>query len=482
MSNFRSLRIGGVVLVISAFLLGLVASGIWFTSNARWAAYLDRAKFAGAVLYDSLQSGGEPPVGVDIRELDAPAQKLAGRGQFEAIAGVPKPALVTNFSIRTSLAGERSSKPLTLAVLSSDLRYPLADVSTRSDQTPAETMGALTMLLATYCSNPVMVARLGDAPWVRIEGETVWNCSAAPSDLRLPAAGLALIAVGILATLVLNSSAQFQGFARMLRDRNTIGGPQSYEADGLRELREIVSAVNSYLAVERDRLAERVAVLSGVSHDLGTPATRLKLRTALIPNEELRAKLESDIDAMTDIIESVLTYTRAELDAEEPRRVSLTSLIEAVVADYQDVGRPVEFRAAEKVSVKGGQSLFMSRRGTGTLPSDDKVIVMARPVALGRALSNLIDNALKYGRRAKIGMEKDADSVVITVEDEGGSITVQDIEDLMAPFKRGSNTKMIAGHGLGLTIVSTIAKMHGGTLTFEPGANGLQARIAIPRQ
>ena len=140
------------------------------------------------------------------------------------------------------------------------------------------------------------------------------------------------------------------------------------------------------------------------------------------------------------------------------------------------------FQAAEKVTVEGGPSLFMSRRGTGTLPPDDKVIVMARPVALGRAVSNLIDNALKYGRRATIGLEKDADCVVITVEDEGGDTTIQDIEGLMAPFKRGSNTKLIGGHGLGLTIVSSIASMHGGTLTVEPGRNGLLAKITIQRQ
>ena len=482
MINLRSLRVGGVVLVISAFLLGLVAAGMWVTSNARWTAYLDNAKFAGAVLYDSLQSGGTPPVGVVARELDARAQALAERGQFEAIAGLPRPALVTNFSIRTSPASERSSNPLTLAIISPDLRYPLADVTTRPDQPPAETLGALTRLLATYCSDPVLITKLGEAPWVRIEGEAVWNCSAAPKDLRLPAAGLALIAVGVLATLVLNSSAQFQGFAQMLRDRNRIGGPEAYQTDGLQELKDIVSSVNGYLAVERDRLAERAAVLSGVSHDLGTPATRLKLRTALITDKELRSKLESDIDAMTGIIESVLTYTRAELDAEEPRRISLTSLIEAIVADYQDVGSPVTLRAAEKVTIKGGQSLFMSRRGTGTLPTDDKVIVMIRPIALERAISNLIDNALKYGRRAEIGLEKTAHHAIITVEDEGGKTTVQDIEALMAPFKRGDNTKMINGHGLGLTIVSTIAQMHGGALSFEPGSSGLLASITIQRQ
>lgn len=482
MTTLRSLRVGGVALVMSAFLCGLLAAALWFQSNARWTAHLDRAKFAGAVLYDSLQSGGEPPVGVTFQDLDAAAQRLADDGSFEAIAGVLPGSLVTNFSIRPSIAGQRTSQPLTIAILSPDLRYPLADVSTRTDETPAEIMGALTTLLATYCSTPVLIAKLGEAPWVRIDGDAVWNCSAAPADLRLLAAGLAFVSVGILVTLVLNSAAQFQGFAQLLRDRNRIGGPESYETSGLQELQEIVSSLNSYLAVERDRLSERAAVLSGVSHDLGTPATRLKLRTALIPDEALRDKFDADIDQMTGIIESVLTYTRAELDAEAPRRISLRSLVEAIVADYQDVGKPVEFRETEKVSVQSAPSLFMSRRGIGSLPDDDKVIVMARPVSLGRAVTNLIDNALKYGRRAKVGLDRDADTAVITVEDEGNDMTAQDMEDLIAPYKRGGNTENAGGYGLGLTIASTIATLHGGTLTFEPGATGLVAKITILRQ
>lgn len=482
MHKLRSLRVGGVILVITAFMLGLIASGIWFQSDARWTSHLDRAKYTGAILYDSFRTGSEPPHGVTIAQVSEADQNLAKQGQFEFMSGAPRPSFLTNLSIRPSHSIESASAPMVFAILSPDLSYPLAGVSSGPDQTPRETLGALTKLLASYCSEPVVFAKPGDNPWIRIDGSAVWGCSAAPSDFRLLAVGLALVSIGMLITIVMNSSAQFLGFAQTLRDRNRIGGPTSYETEGLQELRDIVSAVNSYLAAEREKLAERVAVLSGVSHDLGTPATRLKLRTALIPDEELRTKLDIDIDAMTGIIESVLTYTRAELDAEAPRRISLTSLIESIVADYQDVGSPVEFLAAEKVSVQGGQSLFMSRRGTGSLPLDDKVIVMARPVALGRAVSNLIDNALKYGRRAKIGLEKDADSAVITVEDEGANITIQDIEELMAPFKRGSNTKMISGHGLGLTIVSTIANLHGGVLTFEPGTNGLLAKITIQRQ
>ena len=116
------------------------------------------------------------------------------------------------------------------------------------------------------------------------------------------------------------------------------------------------------------------------------------------------------------------------------------------------------------------------------MPQDDKVIVLARPVALGRAMSNLIDNALKYGRRARVSLERDADSAIIIVEDEGTNISADPIVSLMAPFKRGENTQSIKGHGLGLTIVSTVANLHGGTLTFEPGGKGLLAKLTILRQ
>ncbi len=481
MQRLKSLRVGGIVLVLAAFILGMISATLWVTSNSRWDAHLDRASFTGAVLYDSLQSGGASPLGVQMTDLTSADAVFADNGQFELISGVRRPSLVTNLSIRSDAPAGRDAETLSLAILSPDLRYPLASVSSHPDQSHSETMGALSRILATYCSDPLMIAKAGDAPWVRIDAPNLWQCSSAPKDYRLLAVGIALVSVGILVTFVLNSSAQFLSFAQMLRDRHRIGGPASYDTEGLQELRDIVSAVNGYLAIERDKLAERAAVLSGVSHDLGTPATRLRLRTALISDSELRTKLEADIDSMTGIIESVLTYTRAELDAEAPRRISLISLIDSVVSDYQDVGSPVAFQATEKLSVLGGSSLFMSRRGAGSLPPDDKVIVMARPVALARALSNLIDNAIKYGRRARVGLLRDADNVVITVEDEGTNLTAGDIEDLMAPFKRGSNTKTVDGYGLGLTIVSTIANMHGGTLSFEPGTKGLVAKITIAR-
>ncbi|MDE0697935.1 MAG: sensor histidine kinase, partial [Boseongicola sp.] len=99
-----------------------------------------------------------------------------------------------------------------------------------------------------------------------------------------------------------------------------------------------------------------------------------------------------------------------------------------------------------------------------------------------RAITNLVDNALKYGRRATLSLDADADIATITVDDEGAGTSAEELETLMAPFQRGSNVTAISGFGLGLTIVSAIAKLHGGTLTFEDFPGGLRACLRIARQ
>lgn len=291
----------------------------------------------------------------------------------------------------------------------------------------------------------------------------------------------AAVAVAGLLTVLLNTTAHFTNFAGRLRSRRRLDGPDSYDTDGPQELRDIINAVNNYLEMERAQLAARAAVLSGVSHDLGTPATRLRLRTALIEDAELRGKLEQDIDSMTGMIESVLTYTRAEMNAETPRRISLQSLIEAIVADYEDIGQPVRVRPPRDKILQGAQSVFMSRRGSSVISGDTDIVVRARPISLQRAICNLIDNALKYGRSSTVGLETGATSVTITVEDEGTASTAEDIGKLMAPFTRGENIAAKDGYGLGLTIVNTIASLHGGSLSFEDTSTGIIARLTIAR-
>jgi signal transduction histidine kinase len=131
--------------------------------------------------------------------------------------------------------------------------------------------------------------------------------------------------------------------------------------------------------------------------------------------------------------------------------------------------------------VEGGRSVFAASQGQGTLPEAQRILVTARPIALKRAISNLIENALKYGRRASVELTANPDHAIIVIEDEGSGMSAEDIEAVVAPFKRGGNTQAIDGFGLGLTIVATVAEQHGGSLHFETGRHGLRACLEICR-
>ena len=366
-------------------------------------------------------------------------------------------------------------------MVSNGLQYRVSDLVVRGGQRPAETLGQLSRLMARYCSDSWIIARAGAGPWHRAGAPELWSCDAAPPDHRLFASVVGVVVLAVLFTLVANTAAQFSGFARALATRQRFGGPESYDAEGPSELRAIVDAVNTYLEAERDQLAKRAVVLSGVSHDLGTPATRMRLRSALIEDAELRGRFEADIDRMSAIIESALTYTRAELNVEDPRELSLLALVEALVDDYRDLGHPVSLARVEPMILRSGRSLFSSYQGAHEVDAVRRVIVTARPVSIQRAISNLVDNALKYGRVAKLSLEADAERATIIVEDTGGLRSPEELEALIAPFQRGTNAQTVDGIGLGLSIVSTIAMMHGGELRFEAAPQGIRAVFTILR-
>lgn len=481
MRRLNSIRIGGAILMGLAFAIGVLATALWTGSSNRWQTHLAHAEFVGRTLFDVLQSGITIPGGVVVSPLSADAQALTRAGDFERLSDVPRPALVTHLAANADPRDVVSGPTLKLAIVSSDLRYPLSELDLSRVNSPRETMGKVTRLMATYCSDAVIFAAISDGPWRRIQGPEVWGCQSMPADHRLMASLVGLLSLTMLFSLVAGAAGQFTDFAEQLKRRRRFGGADNVKTTGPQELRAIAEAVNENRARQRQHLADRALVLSGVTHDLGTPATRLKLRSELIEDPDLRKKFEADIDQMTGIIESVLTYTRAELSSEDPRRLSLTSLVESVVADYADVGHPVVFEGSRTFSLEGGQSIFMSRRGRSEITEDIQIILQARPVALRRALSNLIDNALKYGRHATVYLETDVDQAHVLIEDEGGPGSIALLEKMTAPFQRGENARPFEGFGMGLTIASAIALEHGGELTFEPGRNGVIARLSISR-
>ena len=243
------------------------------------------------------------------------------------------------------------------------------------------------------------------------------------------------------------------------------------------------SALNLHIEKERASIVKRALFLTGVSHDLGTPATRLLLRSEHIDDANLRSKMEADITKMTEMIEAVLAYTQSEINEEPQRPLSLISLVHAIVDDYQDLNKPVYY-LEQKRTTRMISDIFQSKkRDRDELPltQTESLVVRGQPLALLRAVTNLIDNALKYGRRATVSVTGSDTHAQIIIADNGQDMSVDEIENLIHPFQRGNNSQNTVGTGIGLTIVSNIAEQHGGSLKFEKTPDGLAAIFTILR-
>jgi len=229
-------------------------------------------------------------------------------------------------------------------------------------------------------------------------------------------------------------------------------------ADELQQLARAFNQMNDDLArIESDR----AEVLAGISHDLRTPLARLRLEIEMsVADETAREAIGGDIEQMDAIIAQFLDYARA--DAEEaPQPVSPAQLLQEIAARYARLGQPV--------------SIGDNDAATAPVP--------LRPLAIRRALGNLIDNARKYaGGEITLAARAVGDCLELEVRDRGPGIPADEIERMKRPFTRMENARTdVTGTGLGLAIVERIARLHDGSFTIEArDGGGLVARLSLP--
>lgn len=481
----RSLRGWAGLWIAVAMAVGVLSAWMWLSSTRAWDDHLARAAHTGRDIAAAVLLGAPRPD--DTRLVAVGRMVTDARPPGYEDAGLPASARVTSLALRQSGpdgAGQSGGVRLQVQVISASLQYPVSQLG--ADAGAYTGMAALSRMMAQLCSDPVMFLRAGNGPWWRVES-ALWSCAAQPRDLRLWAILLAALTLMALFSHAADVTGGFRDLARKLSARSRPGQTDDFAPAGPEELRATIHAVNGYLAEERATLARRAMVLSGVSHDLGTPATRLRLRAALIEDTALRQKFEADLDRMAEMIEEVLTFTRAEIAAEAERDFSLTALVEAVVDDFQDTGQPVSLTPQVAVSMDSAGTVFgTGRKRRVTLPEGRRLLLRGRPLALERALSNLIENAIKYGRRAQVALLTTSTHVVVEVQDAGRDLSPEKLRQLTDPFQRGPNLTNadgapVSGFGMGLSIVATVAAQHGGTLEFEQRRDGLCARLILPR-
>lgn len=210
--------------------------------------------------------------------------------------------------------------------------------------------------------------------------------------------------------------------------------------------------------IERQTQA-RTAMLAGISHDLRTPLTRLRLGLSLLDDPEAEA-LTRDVDDMSRMVDAFLAFARGDAgDAQET--VALLPLLRSVTDDFQRLGHEVELGEV-----------------------DDPGPVSLRPLAIRRALENLLGNALAHGTRARLSLELSDRTLQLAVEDDGPGIPEDRREEAMRPFARLDDARdpNRPGVGLGLAIVADIARTHGGLLRLgDSPMGGLRAELVLAR-
>jgi signal transduction histidine kinase len=254
-------------------------------------------------------------------------------------------------------------------------------------------------------------------------------------------------------------------FTRFTRAVDTLEpaspNPLTLTEQGPLEVQHAARAFNAMQERIQNSLKERAQILAAISHDLQTPITRMRLRVEMADQPELRDKLTQDLDSMTRLVREGIDYARSSGVSPEPvRNVDLYNFIDTLVCDYSDTGKNVQFIAARTA-----------------------VPFATRPQALHRVLTNLLDNALKFGDTAEVRLTVGDDRVLIAVDDNGPGIPEQELAAVLQPFYRveSSRNRDTGGTGLGLAIAAQLtAQLEGQLQLANRPEGGLSARITLP--
>ena len=303
--------------------------------------------------------------------------------------------------------------------------------------------------------------RLLDGQWVRISSAREASAPALPNALI---AQLLITLVTVTAVVMFAVRQATRPLHHLAEAADTLGrdldAPPLAET-GPTETRRAAHAFNRMQARIKRLVDERSRALAAVSHDLRTPLTRLRLRTELVDDEKLREQMAADLESMAAMIDATLDYLRGLQDSEPVRMIDINALLHSLAEDAQVLGKALRID------------------GTALLPYSGRLS------ALQRALQNLIDNAIKYGKSALVRVEDDASALRIVIEDEGPGIPPAELGRVTEPYYRPdtSRSRETGGVGLGLSIVKDIALVHGGELLLaNRPQGGLSATLVLPRK
>lgn len=277
-----------------------------------------------------------------------------------------------------------------------------------------------------------------------------------PFLLWVLAATTALLTVSIL--FIRNQVKPVQQLAHAMHQFGLGGSQQDYRPRGASEVREAGAAFLAMRTRITRHLEQRTHLLAGVSHDLRTPLTRLRLHLAMNGTREDHAAALDDLADMEKTLEDYLAFARGQW-VDEVERVDLSALVIEIISQSHDAETVIDFAPSPHPPVQGRRN------------------------ALKRCITNLLDNAIAHGRQVRIAISQEGDIQQIAVDDDGPGLPPSAFEEAFAPFSRldSSRSRNIKGVGLGLSIARDVARSHGGDIHLSSSAlGGLCAVLSIP--
>lgn len=316
------------------------------------------------------------------------------------------------------------------------------------------------MMALADAAHLVAQVRLGDGMLVTFDTAVSQQDASLPLRLAITLAALLATVVLIALVAVRWVTGPLTALAKAAQELgNDIDRPPLAET-GPAEVRRAARAFNTMQQRLSRFISDRTRILAAMSHDLKTPITRMRLRTELLEDEALREKFTGDLDEMQSMVAQALDYMRDASAREPTSAVDLGRMLEGLRSDFGEQGREVTISGRAAAPYQG------------------------RPLSLRRCLTNLVDNALRYGGRAEVAVEDSAEQVVLRILDEGPGIPPEQLERAFDPFFRGeaSRSRETGGTGLGLGIARNIARAHGGDVVLRNRARGgLEATVTLPR-
>lgn len=308
-------------------------------------------------------------------------------------------------------------------------------------------------------ANYDMGIELPDHSWVVFSTPTrFWGLDSPWRDMLIIGyMGLAGLIVAILAIRLM--ARPFERFSRAAERFGFDLQAPPIEVSGPLEFRTAAHVFNEMQARIQRFVTDRTEMLAAISHDLRAPLTRLRLRGEFIEDREQQRKLFRDVDEMQAMVNSAMSFFRDDVEHEAPTRFDISELVKTVVDDFRDAVKNVEYAG---------------------LPNQ---VYYGRPSGIRRAITNIVENAIKYGDRASITLTATAQELRLLVEDDGPGIPDALNEAVFRPFFRveSSRNRHTGGVGLGLSAARSIIRGHGGEITIanRPG-KGLRVLIELP--